>query len=97
MDNSRIFLACLLIWGAGYPLFAKSYEVASPDRKIKTTVIFDETTGTLSFRAASGESLIFAQSPLGILTDKATFTDGLNWTAPLRVVLAVVTCCVRIV
>jgi alpha-glucosidase len=78
MNNSRILLACLLILGACHPLFAKSYEVASPDGKIKTTVTFDETTGTLTFQATSGESPIFAQSPLGILTNRARFTDGLK-------------------
>jgi alpha-glucosidase len=78
MNNSRILLACLLILGACHPLFAKSYEVASPDGKIKTTVTFDEATGTLTFQATSGESPIFAQSPLGILTNRARFTDGLK-------------------
>jgi len=78
MTTLRILLTCLLALAVSRPLFAKSYEVASPDGNIKATVTFDETAGTLAFQATCGETSIFAESPLGILTNKAEFTDGLQ-------------------
>jgi len=56
----------------------KSYDLASPNGNIKATVTFNETAGTLTFRVTSGGAAILAESPLGIMTDKARFTDGLK-------------------
>jgi len=78
MTTLRILLTCLLALAVSHPLFAKSYKLASPDGNIKATVTFDETAGTLAFQATCGETSIFAESPLGILTNKARFTDGLQ-------------------
>jgi alpha-glucosidase len=79
MTTLRILLTCVFALAVSHPLFAKSHEVASPDGNIKTTVTFNETAGRLAFQATCGETLILAQSPLGILTDKARFTDGLQF------------------
>lgn len=57
---------------------AKSYDLASPNGKIRTTVTFDETAGKLTLQVTSGGTAIFAESPLGILTDRAKFTDGMK-------------------
>jgi len=78
MTTLRIFLSCLFALAVSRPLFAKSYQVASPDGNIKATVTFDETAGTLTFEATCGETSIFAESPLGILTNEARFTEGLR-------------------
>jgi len=78
MNGFRILLTCLLALATSHPLIAKSYEVVSPDGKIKATITFDETTGKLSYQATSHAKTILAESPLGILTDKADFTNALK-------------------
>ncbi len=64
--------------GAARPRRQKTMEVTSPDGKIKATITFDETAGTLSYQVTSREKTILAESPLGISTDKAKFTSGLK-------------------
>jgi len=78
MTTFRILLSCLIALAMSNPLFAKTYDLASPNGKIKAAVTFNETAGTLSYQVTSGETAILAESPLGILTDKAKFTDGLK-------------------
>jgi alpha-glucosidase len=78
MTTVRILLFCLIALARSHPLLAKSYDLASPNGNIKTTITFNETAGTLSYQATSGGTAILAESPLGILTDKAKFTDGLK-------------------
>jgi len=80
MTTLRILLLCLVALAVSHPLLAKSYDLASPSGNIKTTVRFNEAAGTLSFQVTSGQTAILAESPLGILTDKAKFTDGLKLT-----------------
>ncbi|MCX6998118.1 MAG: glycoside hydrolase family 97 N-terminal domain-containing protein [Kiritimatiellaeota bacterium] len=73
----RILLAACLLGSASGPA-AKAYELASPNGNIKATITFDATAGTLTWRVASGGTAIFAESPLGLLTDQVKFTDGLK-------------------
>ncbi len=79
MTKSRILLACLITLTMNGVLFAKSFDVTSPNGEVKMTVSCDEVAGTLSYRASSGKTVIFAKSPLGITTDKARFTTGLKF------------------
>ena len=78
MTTFRILLPCLIAFATSNPLFAKTYDLASPNGKIRTTVTFNKTAGTLSYQATSGKTTVLAESPLGILTDKAKYTDGLK-------------------
>ena len=79
MTVLRILSPCVIVLAVCHPLLAKSHEITSPNGKIKATVTFDESNGTLAFQATSGETPVFEESPLGILTDKAKFTTGLKF------------------
>jgi len=59
-------------------LSAQARDLVSPNGKIKATVTFDAAAGTLTLRATSSGTAIFGESPLGLLTDQAKFTDGLK-------------------
>ncbi|MBN1442882.1 MAG: glycoside hydrolase family 97 N-terminal domain-containing protein, partial [Planctomycetes bacterium] len=63
---------------AARPSSAKSFDLTSPDGKIEVTVTLGEAAGALTFRAESRGTPILAESPLGILTDRARFTEGLE-------------------
>jgi len=74
----RLLVICLVALAVSRPLPAKTYELASPNGKVKAAVTFDESAGTLSYRVRSGAADVLAESPLGIRTDVAEFTDGLR-------------------
>jgi len=78
---TRLFVSCLVALAMSQPLLAlaKSYDLASPNGKVKAIVTFDESAGTLSYRATSGGATVLAESPLGIRTDVAEFTDGMKF------------------
>lgn len=64
--------------GAGAASAGKTFDVVSPDGKVHAKITFDESTGTLSFEATSGGKTVLAGSPLGIVTSKARFIDGMK-------------------
>ena len=75
---SAIWVAAGLFWASAPNLHAESLAVVSPDGGIEVEVIFNEAAGALSFRAVSGGTAVLADSPLGIITDRARFTDGMK-------------------
>lgn len=79
MTKSRILVACIIAITMNGVIYAKSFDVASPNGRVKMTVSYDKATGTLSYETTSGKTVIFAKSPLGIATDKACFTSGLKF------------------
>jgi alpha-glucosidase len=84
MTKYRTLLACITILAMNCSVFAKSFDVLSPSRKLKLTVSYDEALGTLSYGVTSGQTVIFTKSPLGITTDKADFTSGLQLVKDLK-------------
>ncbi|MBN2473840.1 MAG: glycoside hydrolase family 97 N-terminal domain-containing protein [Pirellulales bacterium] len=74
-------LACLFAGG----LPAGEFSVSSPDGKISATLVFDETSGSLSYRVSSDGVAVIDDSPLGINTDKGDFTAGMSPLGNTRV------------
>lgn len=58
---------------------AAGFAVSSPDGKIKATISYHESNGTLSYRVNSGGVSVIDDSPLGITTDKGDFTGGMSY------------------
>lgn len=75
---SLAFLAALLFFLFTGSLLAAEFSVSSPDGKISATLLFDETTGSLSYRVNSGGVTVIENSPLGITTNKGDFTSGMS-------------------
>ena len=84
MTTLRLLMFSLIAFAVSQPLLAKSYELASPGGKIKATVTFDASAGTLSYHAASGATAVLAESPLGILLWKATGKSPIKTTPEVR-------------
>ena len=84
INHLRTLAACLIVLAVCRPLLAKSFEIASPNGHIKATVTLDDTAGALFLEVTSRDTGILAKSPLGILTDKADFTDGLKFLAAVE-------------
>lgn len=78
MPFFRIVLSGLITLASSSVLLAKSYELSSPNGKVKITISFDQPSGVLSYKATSGNTPIFATSPVGITTDQVDFSSGLK-------------------
>ncbi len=79
MKACRILLVCIVPFFMCGAVFGQLFEVKSPNGKVRLTVSFDKETGTLAYDVKSDETVIFKNSPLGITTNKADFTSGLQF------------------
>jgi alpha-glucosidase len=52
--------------------------ISSPDGQIVASLAFDEATGTIAYTVKSANTTVIDASPLGIVTDLADFTTGLQ-------------------
>jgi len=82
----RVLALCMMT-AAGVDAAESSFELASPSGNIRALIAFDDATGSLSFRAASGGTIVLERSPLGILTDRVEFTAGLKTVGTARAVI----------
>ncbi|NBH14255.1 hypothetical protein D3Z36_08680 [Lachnospiraceae bacterium] len=64
---------------AGEELGDLAWQVASPDGNIKGMFVFDEKKGSLCYAAYHGEDLVIEPSPLGLVTNKGDFREGLTF------------------